>query len=413
MNNKANLFWAVLVSAALSPYCLGQSMYTVAPVPGPAPTATTYNNATWISDDGTVVFGAVYDNSIKNGQGQAISQCYISTNGNVQVYSTPGYSCTASGPGGANNNGQFAGVLTGVQLVRSVPTAFSNLDGSFTSLAPQLPFGASNALLGSWSTGIDQNGNVVGYAVGLDPNAIDGASQYGFLINSQTVQLPMDKAASINDHGLIGGDTVITGVPTGAYGVPGRQPRVASLYSKGNLVRLGTLGGAATSTDGPESSVTAVNNNGQAVGWSTLIPENFNNPSSLIDEAFFWDGNSMHAIQIQNGGNLLASIANSLNDAGEVVGYFYTTPISGLGSYSSLSGAHAFYYSNDQAADLNTLLVNPPQGLVLATATYVNNKGQILATALMPDGSEPTYLLTPVSPSSSRGDPAKRPDPRR
>jgi hypothetical protein len=197
-------------------------------------------------------------------------------------------------------------------------------------------------------------------------------------------------------------DGVRRGVPTGNFGVPGRQPRVATLYSNGTVRQLGTLGGPATSTDGPESSVTAVNNNGQAVGWSTLVPENFNNPSSLVDEAFFWDGSSLHPIQMQDAaGNTLASIANSLNDAGEAVGYFYTTPVSGLGSYFSLVGARAFYYSNGRAVDLNTLLVNPPQGLVLATATYINNSGQILASAVMPDGSQPTYLLTPVDRPAS------------
>jgi hypothetical protein len=408
MNSKAKLFCTLLVGAAIGNPCLGQRRYTVTPVPGPVPTATTYNNATWISDGGTVVFGSVYDSSMKNGEGQPIGQCYISMNGNVQVYSTPGYSCAASGPGGANNSGQFAGVLAGVQLVGSVPAAFSNLNGNFTSLAPQLQ--ADNGLQGSWSTGIDQNGNVVGYAVALDSSVINGAIQYGFLVSgSQTVQLPLDRASSINNFGLIGGDAIVAGVPNGNFGVAGRQPRVAALYSSGSVMQLGTLGGPAVSTDGPESSVTAVNNNGQAVGWSTLVPEDFNNPSSFFDEAFFWDGSSLHAIQMQDAaGNTLASIANSLNDAGEVVGYFYSMPVTGLGTYFSLAGARAFYYSNGHVVDLNTLLVNPPQGLVLATATYINNNGQILASAVMPDGSQPTYLLTPVA-SSTSPDPERRP----
>jgi hypothetical protein len=251
----------------------------------------------------------------------------------------------------------------------------------------------------------------VGYAVALDSSVINGAIQYGFLVSgSQTVQLPLDKASSINSSGVIGGDAIVAGVPNGNYGVAGRQPRVAALYSNGSVMQLGTLGGPAVSTDGPESSVTAVNNNGQAVGWSTLVPENFNNPSSFVDEAFFWDGSSLHAIQMQDAaGNTLASIANSLNDAGEVVGYFYSTPVSGLGTYFSLAGARAFYYVNGQAVDLNTLLVNPPQGVVLATATYINNNGQILASAVMSDGSQPTYLLTPVASSASPEDPERRP----
>lgn len=37
-----------------------------------------------------------------------------------------------------------------------------------------------------------------------------------------------------------------------------------------------------------------------------------------------------------------------------------------------------------------------PAGLVLATANYINDRGQILASAQLPDGSTPTFILTPA-----------------
>jgi hypothetical protein len=397
-------FVCALFGVALGYPCLGQRMYTVTPVPGPVPTGTTYNVATWISDDGTVVYGSVFDTSQKDGAGFAIGQCYISTNGQAQLFSTPGFSCADGGAGqysdgvtngGANAKGQFVGTLSSVQLIGTVATAFGNLNGSFNLLGDQLPGAGPNASLGTWSTGIDQNGDVVGFAY------ISGL--YGFLAssNGNITQLPLQQAYAINSSGsAIAGD-IVGPTTTGSPAPP--QPRNAAIYSNGTVTNLGTLGGPSVSPNGPESVALAVNDLGQAVGWSELVPTNFNDPSTIFDEGFFWDGQKMNAIVINNSTGAPAyNLAISLNNHGEVVGNYYTGTVTGFGQlFSGGAQTHAYYYFDGKATDLNNQLVNPPAGLVLATANYINANGQILASASNADGSRPTYILTPVSSTAT------------
>jgi hypothetical protein len=397
MNRKA-LIQSAILCAMLVSSALAQRKYTVATVPGPATTSSTYNVASWISDDGKTVVGAVHDRSIKDVNGSPVGQCYVSTKGNVQIFPTPGYSCTPATNGGANKNGEFAGALVPISIDPSVggpaAVAFTNLNGAFDPYGAQLPF-AVNGNLGSWSTGVNKAGSVVGYAVGFD-----GAKyvQYGFLHkDGSTVALALNKAAAIHNDGDIAGDVVIPGFqdPNAMNGA--RQPRNAAIYHDGTVTRLGTLGGPSVSTAGPESSASAVNCRGEAVGWSQLVPADFSKPDTLKNEGFFWDGSQMRAIQIPDAsGKPLGNWATSLNDAGEVVGNFYTSQASDASFFFVQSPTKAFHYANGKAVDLNTVLANAPDGLTLLTASYINNAGQILADGVMTDGSQSTYLLTPV-----------------
>jgi len=107
---QKKVIFAVIIGTALGQVCFAQRLYTVAPVPGPAPSSTTYNAGSWISDDGSVVFGALYDTSIKDSSGNPVvaGQCYISTKGNAQVFPTPGYNCNSqywTNRGFANDKG--------------------------------------------------------------------------------------------------------------------------------------------------------------------------------------------------------------------------------------------------------------------------------------------------------------------
>ncbi|SFH45005.1 PEP-CTERM protein-sorting domain-containing protein [Nitrosospira sp. Nsp14] len=74
--------------------------------------------------------------------------------------------------------------------------------------------------------------------------------------------------------------------------------------------------------------------------------------------------------------------AYGINDAGQVVGWSY-----------SANAQHAFITGPDGAGmiDLNSLsLVGLPAGVVLESATGVNNAGQVIAAAI-PDPE--TYML--------------------
>src|SRR6202040_3118389 len=72
-----------------------------------------------------------------------------------------------------------------------------------------------------------------------------------------------------------------------------------------------------------------------------------------------------------------------INDSGEVVGTYRTKPDDGIG--------RPFYYANGTAVDLNLLVPDLPKNKVLSSVSYINNAGQILATAL--DISQPVGVI--------------------
>lgn len=88
----------------------------------------------------------------------------------------------------------------------------------------------------------------------------------------------------------------------------------------------------------------------------------------------------------------------SLNNNGEVVGTYQTPALPGIDQ--------PFYYANGVAIDLNDAVTNLPSGVFLSTASYINNAGQILVSAVyasqpvgvIANGTAPVqFLLTPSS----------------
>ena len=124
----------------------------------------------------------------------------------------------------------------------------------------------------------------------------------------------------------------------------------AFLYSDGQLVNIGTLGGEYGQGRG-------INSSGQIAGYSTLTTGSY--------RAFFYSGG-----QMINLGTLGAdySVAYGLNDAGQVVG-----------SSAHLGGQdHAFLYSNGQMTDLGTL----GGELVMPMASIISESLQVIRITL-------------------------------
>ncbi len=87
------------------------------------------------------------------------------------------------------------------------------------------------------------------------------------------------------------------------------------------------------------------------------------------------------------------SEADAINDLGQVVGYSEIIP----GKYDQ----HAFLYSNSTMTDLNSLIA-PVSGWILQEATGINNAGQITGNGVY-NGQAEAFLLTPGDSASVVG----------
>jgi probable HAF family extracellular repeat protein len=386
--NRKSFILTLFSGAAWATICFGQPQYTVTQLASPT---SLPNEVTWISDGGKTLFGGVWDQTVTNFFGIPMVQCYVTRDGVTTFYPTPGFSCQTSFGRMANSKGQFAGMLLPAQSFTA--TAFANLDGSFDVYGARLPgldyvqdplCAPHCAVPQSYSAGINERGDIVGSVWGYDhivppPGGRSNFIQYGYVYSQgQVTQLPLVSAIGINNNGDICGNLVI---PDGSA----NPPTHAAVYSNGQVTDLGSLGGV--------SIAAAINSKGQVAGTSYL---KFFDPTDPIGStyavAFFHDGKKMNAIQVPNAAT--GSSPVSLNDAGEVIGVYFPDSLH----------RGAFYYANGTAVDLNTLLVNAPDGLVLNWPLYISNSGQILAASLSAGGSlSGTYLLTPVASQSSTG----------
>jgi probable HAF family extracellular repeat protein len=140
----------------------------------------------------------------------------------------------------------------------------------------------------------------------------------------------------------------------------------AFLYSGGQMQDLGVLGYLASYANG-------INAAGQVVGYIAKIS---------TDHPFLYSGGKMQDLGTLGGA---LGLADGINSAGQVVGGADTT-----------SGAlHAFLYSGGTMTDLNTL-IDPSSGWTLQEATAINAAGQIVGAGLNSARQSDAFLLTPV-----------------
>lgn len=83
------------------------------------------------------------------------------------------------------------------------------------------------------------------------------------------------------------------------------------------------------------------------------------------------------------------SVPNSLNNKGQIVGYFPLPHAPAKGN-----GLHAFLWQNGKFTDLNSL-ISPKRGWVFNEADCINDRGQIVGTGTY-RGKPSGFLLTPV-----------------
>jgi len=279
---------------------------------------------------------------------------------------------------------------------------------------------------------VNNRGQVVGAAANTVPDPFPGPLGFwgtqtraflwerGVMTDLGDLGGPDAFAMSVNERGQISGVSYTSSTPSPIETRCGKDipPQNPFLWEKSRMINLGTLGGICGF---PFFGV--VNRQGQVVGQSDLAGDAAFHP-------FVWDPKRHpHLRDLGTLGGTFGS-ATGLNDAGEIVGWA-TTPDD--------MGPHAFFWSNGVMQDLGTVkgdgcsvayrinargrvvgasgdgcdevhaflwqrggpimdlndLVPTGSGLVLTAGEFINDRGEIGASGVLPNGDHHAILLIP------------------
>lgn len=233
---------------------------------------------------------------------------------------------------------------------QSESSAFLYHGGTITDLGT---LGGSYAIAG----GINNSGQIVGIA-----SNIYGVT-HAFLFSEGTMEDlnpggSYSRAYSINDSGQV----------TGVYAEPSGVSR-GFIWDNGTASDLGTLFGESGHT-----TAFAINENGQAVGYSGLIGETETHP-------FIWQDGVMTDLGDLSGTPGSSDYARGINNLGTVVG---------------MSRGRGFIWDDALGMrDLNDLLDDSAIGWEITHPYDINDNGQIVGMGINADGNSRAFLLSP------------------
>jgi probable HAF family extracellular repeat protein len=324
---------------------------------------------------------------------------------------------TVAGAAGINNQGLVVGQGS---LPSGRDQAFLWSRGSIADLGT---FGGPE----SGSHAINDRGQVVGTADAVDESEHAFLWNKGNILDLQTLGGlggPTSEANHINAPGVVVGFAA-TSTPDPTL-TTGPFESHAFSWAGGGMQDMGTLGG-------PNSIAIANNASGLIVGWSQVdsnigifgIPDlhaamwtngtitplpglggpitlaiDVNNEGVAVGQSFLAGGFPFHAVVWKNGSLSdidpgpavdVASLANGINNQGEVVGMALSNNFVPL----------AAVWQNRVMTDLNTLIPSD-SGWYLMTATGVNDMGQIVGNGFL-NGSLHAFLLTPSAGGGKAG----------
>lgn len=183
----------------------------------------------------------------------------------------------------------------------------------------------------------------------------------------------------MHDLGTLGGNFAGAGAinnrgqVAGGSSLQGDQITHAFLWQHGKMTDLGTLGGTYAEGDW-------LNDFGNVIGMSFIAgDENFH--------AFVWQDGTM--IDLATVGRDNFSWAHDINIKGQVVGQSW------LFDGHDTTASHAFLWERGGSMlDLNTLVTNPSE-IYLTEATFITDRGWIVANGPLPNGDVHTAILIP------------------
>ena len=213
---------------------------------------------------------------------------------------------------------------------------------------------------------INDSGQVAGWAdTAGSSGQISGQSHAFIFKNGLLEDIGVRSAADSTFASGINANGQVTG-----HGSSNTSNRGAFVYSNGSFLFFETQGIAND-----------INSSGQVVG-------RFGGNDDGSGRAFLFSGAVRHDLGTLSTQHKFSS-ALAINNGGQVVGV--SSP-----SFFSSDGERAFVYDGGAMQDLNTL-VPATSGLVLTSASDINDAGQIVASGLV-NGVSHAFLLTPTEP---------------